>query len=103
MKRTQRASLFIRACSILNLFSKDVNAVDEVLPRVFSGFFRSEFPLSSRPVLPMAETPSGIAGAAVLAILVVMGITIPVSLVAFIPLAFFYYRVMQYVRTRKSS
>lgn len=77
--------------------------VDEVLPRVFSGFFRSEFPLNSGPVLPVPQTPSGIAGAAVLAILVVMGITIPVSLLAFIPLAFFYYRVMQYVSTRTPS
>ncbi|KAF8317395.1 hypothetical protein DL93DRAFT_2125118 [Clavulina sp. PMI_390] len=61
---------------ILNLFSKDVNVVDETLPRVFQGFFRT--------------------GAVVLAILVVMGISIPLSLIAVVPLAFAYYRIMQY-------
>jgi hypothetical protein len=34
--------LKIMSVSILNLFSKDINVIDEVLARVFSAFFRSK-------------------------------------------------------------
>jgi ATP-binding cassette subfamily C (CFTR/MRP) protein 1 len=95
----RRLDLPILVYSILNLFSKDINVVDEVLARVFSGFFRSEFTLKFRSLVQLPNAPWSTALAAVLAILLVMGISIPLSLLAVIPLAFIYYRIMQYVRT----
>ncbi|KAF9518525.1 hypothetical protein BS47DRAFT_1388932 [Hydnum rufescens UP504] len=61
---------------ILNLFSKDVNVIDELLPRMFSGFFRTMV--------------------SVLGILVVMAYGLPVSLIAVIPIAFIYQHIMTY-------
>ncbi|KAF8340537.1 metal resistance protein YCF1 [Cantharellus anzutake] len=61
---------------VMNLFTKDVNVVDETLPRMFSQFSRTL--------------------AAVLGIIVVMGASLPLSLIAVVPLAIVYHRYMTY-------
>ncbi|KAL0574610.1 hypothetical protein V5O48_007360 [Marasmius crinis-equi] len=61
---------------ILNLFTRDVYVVDQVLPRMFSNTVRT-----------MAST---------LLILVVIGSTFPAFLISVIPLSWFYLRVMRY-------
>jgi ABC-type multidrug transport system fused ATPase/permease subunit len=64
------------AYSILNLFSRDVFVVDEVLVRVFSGFFRTF--------------------ASILGVLVVIAFGAPIVLVAVLPMALIYRLIMRY-------
>ncbi|PPQ65474.1 hypothetical protein CVT26_000114 [Gymnopilus dilepis] len=61
---------------ILNLFSRDVYVVDQVLPRVVQGLFRTL--------------------AVCLSIVVVIGSSFPPFLLALLPLGWFYLRVMRY-------
>lgn len=61
---------------LLNLFSRDVNVIDEVLPRVLHGFFRTMI--------------------VVLGVLVVVSVSVPPFLLAVIPLAFIYRAVLRY-------
>ncbi|KAG8965978.1 hypothetical protein FRC03_012713 [Tulasnella sp. 419] len=61
---------------IMNLFSRDQNVVDEVLTRVFSGFFRTL--------------------AVIMGIWIVIVFSFPLSVVAIIPLAMLYRSIMIY-------
>ncbi len=61
---------------ILNLFSRDVFVVDEVLVRVFSGFFRTF--------------------ASIMGVMVVIAFGAPIVLVAIIPMGFIYRIIMRY-------
>lgn len=61
---------------LLNLFSRDVNVVDEVLPRVLNGFFRTMI--------------------VVVGVLVVVSVSVPPFLLAVIPLGFIYRAVLRY-------
>lgn len=61
---------------LLNLFSRDVNVVDEVLPRVLNGFFRTMI--------------------IVLGVLAVVSVSVPPFLLAIVPLGFIYRAVLQY-------
>jgi len=62
-------------CSILNLFSRDIYVVDQILSRVIQGLCRTL--------------------AISLSILVVIGASFPAVLLAVIPLGWFYSRVMK--------
>jgi ABC-type multidrug transport system fused ATPase/permease subunit len=62
--------------SILNLFSRDIFVVDEVLVRVFSGFFRTF--------------------ASILGVMGVVAFGAPIVLLAVIPMGFIYRIIMRY-------
>ena len=66
--------IFLSSLSILNVFSRDVYVVDQVLSRVFSGFIRT--------------------GSMVVGTVVVVCVSFPLFTFALMPLAFFYRRVM---------
>ncbi|GAC94098.1 multidrug resistance-associated ABC transporter [Pseudozyma hubeiensis SY62] len=61
---------------LLNLFSRDVNVIDEVLPRVIHGLIRTM--------------------TVVLGVLCVVGYSVPPFLIAIVPLAFAYRAVLRY-------
>lgn len=61
---------------LLNLFSRDVNVIDETLPRVLNGFFRTMI--------------------VVLGVLVVVSVSVPPFLVVIVPLGFIYRAVLRY-------
>ena len=61
---------------LLNLFSRDVNVIDEVLPRVINGFFRTMI--------------------VVVGVLVVVSVSVPPFLLAIVPLWFLYRAVLRY-------
>ena len=80
----------------MNLFSRDLYVVDEVLVRVLSGFFRSTTMLSSwTKALQLMHTTST-ALMTVGGIFIVIILAFPLSLVAIIPLAFLYRAIMRY-------
>ena len=59
---------------VLNLFSRDIYVIDQVLGRVISGFFRT--------------------CANVLGIVIVLSFSFPLVIPAFIPFAYIYHRIM---------
>ncbi|UZJ53839.1 hypothetical protein CBS101457_003159 [Exobasidium rhododendri] len=61
---------------LLNLFSRDVNVIDETLPRVLNGFFRTMV--------------------VVVGVLVVVSVSVPPFLLAIVPLWFIYRAVLRY-------
>ncbi|PWN22966.1 hypothetical protein BCV69DRAFT_296932 [Microstroma glucosiphilum] len=60
----------------LNRFSKDINAIDETLPRVLQGFFRTMI--------------------VVVGVLVVISVSVPPFLIAIVPLWFAYRAILRY-------
>src|SRR5258706_1121963 len=66
--------MFLSSLSILNVFSRDVYVIDQVLARVFSGFIRT--------------------GSMVVGTVAVVCVSFPLFTFALIPLTFFYRRVM---------
>lgn len=60
----------------LNRFSKDVNAIDEMLPRVLHGFFRTLI--------------------VVMGVLIVISVSVPPFLIAVVPLYFAYRAILRY-------
>lgn len=77
---------------ILNLFTRDIFVVDEVLPNSFGAFFRTVSLLLAPELI--IQTMS------VLAVVVVIAAGAPYVLLAFIPLGFLYRIVMRSVISR---
>ena len=82
---------------ILNIFSKDIYSIDQVLPRVSAPRL---FDYHGQPLRNGLQTIQGMFRtlASCIGIIVVIGIVFPVFLLVVPPLAWFYSRVMTYVQ-----